>query len=168
MKYQGYKRASIRINSSTKTFDGKLTVGENFTVSLDNRKGGYGNDSEQNAVSGAYKHNPLLPNYDIAGNFAGSSGINLGNNYNPYASQSRNQDDRTRRARIFGNVFAELQIAEDFKFKTSFGADLGTSQTLDIGRPQPEYVDGNFINSSRSASSWGYEWVFTNTLSWSK
>ena len=168
LKYQGYKRASIRVNSSTKTLGGKLTVGENFTVSLDNRQGGFGNDSEQNAVSGAYKHHPLLPNYDIAGNFAGSRGLNLGNNYNPYASQSRNQDDRTRRSRIFGNVFAELAIADDFKFKTSFGADVGSSQTLDIGRPQPEYVEGNFINSSRSASSWGYEWVFTNTLSWDK
>ena len=45
---------------------------------------------EQNAVSGSYKHHPLLPNYDIAGNFAGSRGLNLGNNFNPYASQSRN------------------------------------------------------------------------------
>ena len=168
IKYQGYKRATIRLNSSTKTLGDRLEVGENFTLSLDNRFGGYGNDNEQNAVSGAYKHHPLLPNYDIAGNFAGSRGLNLGNNYNPYASQFRNQDDRTRRSRAFGNVYAQLTIAEDFKFKSSFGVNLTTNQVKDIGRPQPEYVEGNFINSQRSATSWDYEWTWTNTLSWAK
>ena len=168
VKYQGYDRVSIRVNSSTKTLGDALEIGENFTVSLDNRKGGYGNDGEQNAVSGSYKHHPLLPNYDIAGNFAGSRGLNLGNNFNPYATQSRNQDDRVRRARIFGNAYVQLTIAEDFKLKSSFGADISTRRFLDIGRPQPEYVEGNFINSSRSGQSWGYEWVFTNTLSWAK
>jgi len=168
IKYQGYKRATIRLNSSTKTLGDRLEVGENFTLSLDNRFGGFGNDDEQNAVSGAYKHHPLLPNYDIAGNFAGSRGLNLGNNYNPYASQSRNQDDRTRRSRAFGNVYAQLTIAEDFKFKSSFGINLTTNQVKDIGRPQPEYVEGNFINSQRSATSWDYEWTWTNTLSWAK
>jgi TonB-linked SusC/RagA family outer membrane protein len=111
IKYQGYERATLRVNSSTKTFGGKLEVGENLSLNLDNRKGGYGNDGEQNAVSGSYKHHPLLPNYDIAGNFAGSRGLNLGNNFNPYASQSRNQDDRVRRARMFGNAYAQLTIA---------------------------------------------------------
>ena len=168
VKYQGYKRATIRLNSSTKTLGDRLEIGENFTLSLDNRFGGYGNDGEQNAVSGAYKHHPLLPNYDIAGNFAGSRGLNLGNNYNPYASQFRNQDDRTRRSRVFGNIYTQLTIADDFKFKSSFGVNLTTNQIKDIGRPQPEYVEGNFINSQRSATSWDYEWTWTNTLSWAK
>jgi len=168
VKYQGYKRATIRLNSSTKTLGDRLEIGENFTLSLDNRFGGYGNDGEQNAVSGAYKHHPLLPNYDIAGNFAGSRGLNLGNNYNPYASQFRNQDDRTRRSRAFGNIYTQLTIADDFKFKSSFGVNLTTNQIKDIGRPQPEYVEGNFINSQRSATSWDYEWTWTNTLSWAK
>ena len=168
VKYQGYKRATIRLNSSTKTLGDRLEIGENFTLSLDNRFGGFGNDGEQNAVSGAYKHHPLLPNYDIAGNFAGSRGLNLGNNYNPYASQFRNQDDRTRRSRVFGNIYTQLTIADDFKFKSSFGVNLTTNQIKDINRPQPEYVEGNFINSQRSATSWDYEWTWTNTLSWAK
>ena len=168
VKYQGYKRATIRINSSTKTLGDRLEIGENFTLSLDNRFGGYGNDGEQNAISGGYKHHPLLPNYDIAGNFAGSRGLNLGNNYNPYASQFRNQDDRTRRSRAFGNIYTQLTIADDFKFKSSFGVNLTTNQRKDINRPQPEYVEGNFINNQTSSTSWDYEWTWTNTLSWAK
>jgi TonB-dependent starch-binding outer membrane protein SusC len=168
VKYQGYKRATIRLNSSTKTLGDRLEIGENFTLSLDNRFGGYGNDGEQNAISGGYKHHPLLPNYDIAGNFAGSRGLNLGNNFNPYASQFRNQDDRTRRSRAFGNIYTQLTIADDFKFKSSFGVNLTTNQRKDINRPQPEYVEGNFINNQTSSTSWDYEWTWTNTLSWAK
>ena len=168
VKYQAYKRATIRLNSSTKTLGDRLEIGENFTLSLDNRFGGYGNDGEQNAISGGYKHHPLLPNYDIAGNFAGSRGLNLGNNYNPYASQFRNQDDRTRRSRVFGNIYTQLTIADDFKFKSSFGVNLTTNQRKDINRPQPEYVEGNFINNQTSSTSWDYEWTWTNTLSWAK
>ena len=168
VKYQSYKRATIRLNSSTKTLGDRLEIGENFTLSLDNRFGGYGNDGEQNAISGGYKHHPLLPNYDIAGNFAGSRGLNLGNNYNPYASQFRNQDDRTRRSRVFGNIYTQLTIADDFKFKSSFGVNLTTNQRKDINRPQPEYVEGNFINNQTSSTSWDYEWTWTNTLSWAK
>ena len=168
VKYQGYKRATIRLNSSTKTLGDRLEIGENFTLSLDNRFGGYGNDGEQNAISGGYKHHPLLPNYDIAGNFAGSRGLNLGNNYNPYASQFRNQDDRTRRSRAFGNIYTQLTVADDFKFKSSFGVNLTTNQRKDINRPQPEYVEGNFINGQTSSTGWDYEWTWTNTLSWAK
>jgi TonB-dependent starch-binding outer membrane protein SusC len=168
VKYQSYKRATIRLNSSTKTLGDRLEIGENFTLSLDNRFGGYGNDGEQNAISGGYKHHPLLPNYDIAGNFAGSRGLNLGNNFNPYASQFRNQDDRTRRSRAFGNIYTQLTIADDFKFKSSFGVNLTTNQRKDINRPQPEYVEGNFINNQTSSTSWDYEWTWTNTLSWAK
>ena len=168
VKYQGYKRATIRLNSSTKTLGDRLEIGENFTLSLDNRFGGYGNDSEQNAISGGYKHHPLLPNYDIAGNFAGSRGLNLGNNFNPYARQFRDQDDRTRRSRAFGNIYTQLTVADDFKFKSSFGVNLSTNQRKDIGRPQPEYVEGNFINGQTSSTGWDYEWTWTNTLSWAK
>ena len=97
VRFVGYERVTIRANSSTKVLNDRLTIGENFTLSMDNRKGGFGNNSEQNAVSAAYKHHPLLPVYDIAGNFAGSRGLNLGNNNAPFARLSRNQDDRSKR-----------------------------------------------------------------------
>jgi len=168
LKHQGYERVSIRLNSSTKTFGGKLEIGENFTVTLDNRKGGYGNDSEQNAISGAYKHHPLLPVYDISGFFAGSRGLNLGNNFNPYAILSRNQDDRVKRFRIFGNAYMKTRLFDLLDFQSSFGISMGGIRTLDISRPQPEYVEGNFINGSTSRFRESYQWTFTNTVSYSE
>ena len=168
INFVSFDRMSLRLNTSFDALDDKLQVGENFTITLGNRKGGFGNNSEQNAVSGSYKHHPLLPVYDVAGNFAGSRGLNLGNNYSPYATIYRNQDDRTFSIRMVGNAYASYEIIPDLTVKTSFGIDLATDRRRDIGRPQPEYVEGNFINSSSQRSSYNYQWVFTNTVNWAK
>lgn len=167
-RFVSYDRISLRANTEFSAINNKLKIGENFTVALGNRKGGFGNNSEQNAVSGSYKHHPLLPVYDIAGNFAGSRGANLGNNFNPFATLSRNQDDRTWNMRAFGNVYADLEIANGLSVRTSFGVDLNTSRRRDIGRPQPEYVEGNFINSSSASNNYNYQWVWSNTLNYNK
>jgi TonB-linked SusC/RagA family outer membrane protein len=168
VKYIGYERFSLRANTEFKALNSKLTIGENLSVTFDNRKGGFGNQQEQNAVSGAYKHHPLLPVYDIAGNFAGSRGANLGNNFNPYAVLSREQDNRTYRLRVFGNAYASYDFSDNLQFKTSLGIDGNTSRGRYLGRPQPEYVEGNFINSTTARSDYQYQWVWSNVLSYNK
>ena len=168
VEFVGYNRMSIRANTSFSAINNRLRVGENFTVSFGNRKGGYSNNNEQNSVSGSYKHHPLLPIFDVAGNFAGSRGANLGNNFAPFAALSRDQDDRNQNIRAFGNIFAEFDILDNLSFKTSFGIDLNTNRFRDIGRPQPEYVEGNFINSLNQGSSYQYDWVWYNTINYSK
>ena len=165
-RFVGYERMSVRANTQFAAINDRVRIGENFTLSFGNRKGGFSNNNEQNAVSGSYKHHPLLPVYDIAGNFAGSRGANLGNNFNPYAILARDQDDRNYNLRAFGNIYAEVDVINDLTFKTSFGVDANTSRTRNIGRPQPEYVEGNFINSLNVGERYEYEWVWTNTLSY--
>jgi TonB-linked SusC/RagA family outer membrane protein len=143
VKFIGYDRYTLRTNTEFSALKKRLRVGENFTVSIDNRKGGYNNNEEQNAVSGSYKHHPLLPIYDIAGNFAGSRGANLGNNSNPYATLYRQKDDRLYRMRGFGNVFMEFDILPNLTAKTSFGVDITTENKKELGRANPEYVEGS-------------------------
>lgn len=168
VKFIGYDRFTIRANTEFSALNKKLKIGENFSISFDNRKGGFDNNDEQNAVAGSYKHHPLLPIYDIAGNFAGSRGANLGNNSNPYATLSRQQDNRTLRLRIFGNAYTSYDIIPNLTVKTSLGID-GTSQRgRYLGRSNPEYVEGSFVNSSTATDEYSYQWVWTNTLSYSK
>jgi len=168
VKFVEYNRVSLRANTEFKAINNKLTIGENFTVSLENRKGVNNLDEEQGPIAGSYKHHPLLPVRDIVGNFAGSRGANLGNNFNPFAALSRNQDDRRYDLRLLGNVYAAYQLAENLEIRTSFGVDATTQRIRDIGRPQPEYVEGNFINSSSARSRYAYAWTWTNGISWNK
>lgn len=165
-RFVGYERMSLRANTQFSAINDRVRIGENFTLSFGNRKGGFSNNEEQNAVSGSYKHHPLLPIYDVAGNFAGSRGQNLGNNFNPYAILFRDRDDRNRNLRAFGNVYAEVDVVSDLTFRSSFGVDANVNRIRNIGRPQPEYVEGNFINSLNIGESYEYEWVWTNTLSY--
>lgn len=167
-KFVGFNRTSIRANTEFRALDNKLAVGENLTVSLGNRKGGFTNDEEQNTVSGSYKHHPLLPIYDIAGNFAGARGANLGNNFAPFAVLSRDQDDRDYRLKVFGNVFASYDITPNLELKTSFGVDLDTRRNINLRRPQPEYVEGNFINGSTSSHSYEYTWTWNTVMTYTK
>ena len=168
VKFIGYDRYTIRANTEFAGLNKKLRIGENLSVSFDNRKGGFGNNEEQNAVSGSYKHHPLLPIYDIAGNFAGSRGLNLGNNSNPYATLARQQDNRTMRLRIFGNVYGEYDIIPNLTVKSSLGIDGVSQRGRYIGRANPEYVEGSFNNGSTSADEYSYQWVWSNTLSYSR
>ncbi|WP_273567468.1 SusC/RagA family TonB-linked outer membrane protein [Maribacter halichondriae] len=168
IKFFEYNRVSLRANTEFKAINNRLTIGENFTASFDNRKGFVNNDDEQGPVQGSYKHHPLLPIYDIAGNFAGSRGANLGNNFNPFARLSRDQDDRNFRLRLLGNVYADYEIIPGLNIRSSFGLDGRVQRERDLGRPQPEYVEGNFINSSNAREQYEYQWTWTNTLSYNK
>jgi TonB-linked SusC/RagA family outer membrane protein len=168
VKFVGYNRVSLRANTEFKGINNKLTIGENFTASFENRKGVNNTDEEQGPIAGSYKHHPLLPVRDIAGNFAGSRGANLGNNFSPYAAVSRNQDDRRYDLRLLGNVYAAYQLADNLEIRTSFGVDATVQRVRNIGRPQPEYVEGNFINSSQARSQYAYAWTWTNGLTWNK
>ena len=167
-KFVGYNRTSIRANTEFRALNNKLTVGENLTVNFDNRKGGFGNDEEQNAVSGSYKHHPLLPIYDIAGNFAGSRGANLGNNFNPYATLFREQDNRTYRLRVFGNVFASYELSDNLEIKSSFGVDATGLRGRYLRRQNPEYVEGNFISGSTSTNQYEYQWQWNTVMTYTK
>lgn len=168
VKFIGYDRYTLRSNTEFSAINKKLRVGENFTVSLDNRKGGFTNNEEQNAVSGSYKHHPLLPIYDINGFFAGSRGANLGNNSNPYATLARQADNKKYRLRAFGNIYGEYDILPFLTLKTSLGIDVVGENSKSIGRANPEYIEGSFNNSSESSTSYDYQWVWQNTLSFSK
>lgn len=167
-KFSSYDRVSIRANTEFKALNNKLSIGENFTASFSNKKGDYGNDEEQNAVSAGYKHHPLLPIYDIAGNFAGSRGANLGNNYNPYATLKRDENDRVYGLRLLGNVYADYELIPNLKIRTSFGTDIRIQREKDLSLANPEYVEGSFINGSNAREEYEYQWTWTNTLSYSK
>ena len=163
----GYDRYSLRANTEFNVKK-RIRVGENLTVAYGSRKGGFNNNEEQNAVSGAYKHHPLLPIYDIAGNFAGSRGLNLGNNSNPVATLFRERDNRYNSLRVFGNVYAEVDLPAGFTARTSIGLDANGDRAKYLGRANPEYIEGNFNNSLTDQNRYNYQWVWTNTLSYSK
>ncbi|RYC68815.1 TonB-dependent receptor [Spirosoma sordidisoli] len=167
VRYIGYDRYSVRANTEF-NIKKRIRVGENLTVAYSSRKGGFNNNEEQNAVSGSYKHHPLLPVYDIAGNFAGSRGLNLGNNSNPVATLFREQDNRYNSLRVFGNAYAEVDLSSGLTARTTIGIDANGDRAKYLGRANPEYIEGSFNNSLTDQNRYAYQWVWTNTLNYSR
>jgi TonB-linked SusC/RagA family outer membrane protein len=127
------KRYQIRLNTSTSALNNHLRIGESGFVTYNENNGGY-NGSTQNEgdiISYTYREMPLIPTYDIAGNFGGGydgpNGEPLGNGSNPYASAFRQTPAEGVHAhfvRIEGNVFAEADITKYITARTSIGGLL--------------------------------------------
>ena len=123
--YTGYKRYSVRANTNF-IIKKNIRLGENLQLSyIDNR--GFSNQDEGNAISMAYRMQPIVPVYDIKGNYAGTRGSNLGNASNPFANLQRGKDNKDRRVGAIGSVYAEVDFLQNFTLKSVLGVDYNNS-----------------------------------------
>lgn len=181
LKYTGYKRYSVRAN--TEFTKNRLTFGENFTVSYDERVGvPNGNQNESNPISFAIRIQPIIPVFDITGGpvelggtntsnlngFAGSRGSNLGNAPNPLARQWREKDNIIKGTHIFGNVFAELGILKDLKFRTSLGVEFNNYNFSQYFNRDIEAAEPRNANSLTVSNNFDRAITWFNTLNYSK
>src|SRR5690606_10091008 len=67
-EFNRYQRGTVRVNTDFSV--GRLTVGENFSVALEESYGGLGNDDlgEGNIIGKNILSQPVIPLRDIAGN----------------------------------------------------------------------------------------------------
>jgi TonB-linked SusC/RagA family outer membrane protein len=181
LKYTGYKRYSVRANTEFKK--GAITFGENVTVSIDERVGiPAGNNSESNPIMFAIRIQPIIPVFDITGGpvalggtntsflngFAGPRGSNLGNAPNPLARQWRERDNPVTSTRIFGNVFAEVEIIKDLKARTSVGFEYNNFNQSAFFNRDIEAAEARNANSLTVSNNFDRAITWYNTLNYSK
>jgi TonB-linked SusC/RagA family outer membrane protein len=168
MKYTSYKRYSIRANTEfnvTKRF----RVGENFQFAYGERVGQpNGNNSESNPISFAYRIQPIIPVYDVAGYFAGTSGADLDNSRNPLAELWRNKDNKNIELRFFGSAYAEYDILPNLTFKTQYGVDYNTFNLRSFRANDIESSEQALVNTLRTTNSYDFSWTWYNTLNYTK
>ena len=165
--HNGFKRYTMRANTEF-TIKKKLRIGENLQVLYAKRQGTFGNQSEGNEVSMAYRMQPIVPVYDIKGNFAGTLGNNLGNARNPAAMLWRAQDNGYEDVRVFGNTFAEFDFFKDFTARTSFGIDATVGRGRYASAPDPESSEAGRFYNFYADFNYRYSWTWTNTLNYRK
>lgn len=159
----GFKRGSVRLNSEFKIGD-RIKVGEHLNVSFDRRSGG------QSWSNFALRMSPLVPVYDDEGEFGGnySNGTGLSNPNNPVAEATRQADDYNKTLRIFGDVYATLDIVDGLQFKTSIGGSLTGYNDRSFRKKIPESSEPLSLNTLREQDYDKSEWVWSNTLSFNK
>ena len=163
------KRYSIRSNTQF-NISKNIRVGENLAIVLANNMLSNTN-SEGSAIGQAFRQQPIIPVHDIMGNYGGSytvGGQLLGNSRNPVAIRERTKDNRNHENRIFGSVYAEIDILKDITFRTSFGGEIQNRYQRSFTFPEYENAENSSTNSYSESPSRYYNWTWTNTVSYSK
>ncbi len=161
-----YKRYSLRANTQF-TVRNRIRVGENFTVSYDDRAGITNND-ESNPIAFAVRSHPLIPVYDVAGNYAGAKGLNLGNARNGVAEIARAKDNGTKGVHLFGNVFGEVDLVKGLTFRTSFGVEYNLFNTSAYTIRDVESPEARNTNSLVVTNNYDNSWTWFNTLTYNR
>lgn len=159
------QRTTIRVNTNFNISD-NFTMGENISYSH-SESPQVNALSEGSAIGMSYRQQPIVPVYDIAGNFAGSAGQQLGQAVNPVAQQYRNRNNQALNNRLFGNLYAELDLADNkLLFRSSFGGEIGSWTSKSFTYPTYENAENNSVNAFNLDGSKTYNFTWSNTLTY--
>jgi TonB-linked SusC/RagA family outer membrane protein len=166
VNYTGFDRYSLRSNADTKITDW-LKIGESLGVSYTDRVGAINND-EYGPEAMVYRTPPIVPVYDIMGNFTGSKIMATGNFQNPVAILYRGKDNHIKDIQILGNIYAQINFTKDLSFKSLLGVNSDNSKSLNRTLLNPEYVQANSVSSLSQNNSGIFQYNWSNTLNYQK
>ncbi|HVY74793.1 MAG TPA: SusC/RagA family TonB-linked outer membrane protein [Puia sp.] len=161
------KRYSVRVNSTFSLANDHIRVGENiFGVYKTNP--GYFNApgvNSTNSINAAYQLPNIIPVHDIAGNYAGSISLGLGNAWNPVAIQERQADNINQNYQVNGNMFADIDFLRHFTAHTSFGGTVSNTYRNGFATTPYENAENNHAaNLYLETYGLNTSTIWTNTL----
>ncbi len=162
-----FKRYNFRMNSDAK-FNDWFKAGQSLQAIFIDQFGNLDDNGEGIPISNAYRAQPIIPVYDIMGNFAGSRAPEMGNAANPVADLYRARNNNGKWARVMGNVYAEIYFMKDFTLKSLFGYNWGQWNYKGYVLPNYEHSEPNKVNGLNANSNYDLLWNWTNTLNYSK
>ena len=162
------QRGGARVNTSFKV--GRATIGENIAVSRQRNYGGLDDDADREGsiVGKNIFQQPVVPIYDIAGNFASGKAVGLSNLTNPLKIASAGQHNISTNDRIFGSVFANLDAGRALTMSTRFGFNLGQGAFRGFSPTTFENSEVNDITAINENYNLSTEWTWSNTLNYSR
>ena len=158
------KKYSLRVNSQY-NFTKNIRVGENLAYTVITNPE-VGRNNPDGVIAMAFREQPIIPVYDIKGNYAGGNGPDLGDAANPVAIQQRTATNRAYYYRLLGNVFAEADILKHLTLRTSFGGEINSSTYHSFQYPTYENAENSQLNAYYTGSTSYSNYTFTNTLTY--
>lgn len=167
--YNQFQRGTLRVNTAFNV-SSRLTIGENLAISREQSFGGLddGGLGEDNIVGKNILMQPVVPIYDIAGNFASGKSVGLGNNTNPLKYAWARQFDRNTNDRALGNVYAALNVVPAVSFRSRFSFNLGQGAFKGFNPTTFENSEPGTVNSINENNSRSTSWTFTNTMTYTR
>ena len=168
MPYTNYTRYTVRANTEF-TLKERIRIGENMQIGYNEFKGlNSGGGGGESLVLNSVRLMPFIPVHDIKGGWAGTAGSGAGTASNTPAELYRGKDNVNSAIRLFGNVFAEVDILKGLTARTSFGLDYETRYGQNYGFRTYERAENIGSNSYTEQNDWNLNWTWTNTLTYQR
>jgi len=160
VKNSNFERLSARLNTSYKLFNNKLEIGENLSL----------NKTEELQIPGvldlALKASPIIPVRTVDGLGWGGPVGGMNDRQNPVRLLDANKYNGYQYHRLFGNVFANLELAKNLNFKTNYGLDYANFYKRSL---QFSYQSGYLKNDQNAVNIENFrstKFTWTNTLNY--
>ena len=166
--YNRLQRGSVRVNTSFTM--GRLNVGEHIAVSRERGYGGLDDSAlgEDNIIGKNMLQQPVVPIYDVEGNFASGKAPGLGNMTNPLKVAYFGKDNVTTNDRVFGNAFAVLDAGRGIALKTQFGLDVARGSFRGYSPITPENSEPTTVDGITERDGRATDWTWSNTLTYAR
>ena len=164
-KYTDFKRGNVRVNTSFNR--SKLNFGENIALSIDRHFGGIPDDPSTGAENGILGKDillqPIVPLYDVGGNFAGAKGVPAVNSSNPLQQAFDQKDNISKDNQVFGNIFAGYNFTPAATVVSRLGFDVRQNAFSGYTAPLPQNREATFSNAIDEFNYQQLDWTWTNT-----
>jgi TonB-linked SusC/RagA family outer membrane protein len=167
LKWTGYERFNLRSNITANPIEW-IEIGERIGVTYSKDYGHQTNNSESSIVSWAYRMPPIIPVYDVMGNYAGTRAEGTGNSQNPVFLLDSNKNDKTKRMNVSGNVYIDMEPIQGLSLKSLFGVNYTSRHYRNPDFVEKAHAERGKYASLEEEASFGLQWNWTNTLSYSK
>ena len=170
MRFTGFDRLNLRSNIKTDV-NKWLTIGHSIGASKTNQTGMLDNNGETSAVSFAYRNQPIIPVYDVGGNYASAGsapGAQLGNSRSPLESLAKERFNVRKRMNLTANVYANLNIIEGLQFRTLVGLNHNTYHYKYIDYVNKSHAERVMYDALTVTHNVSEQWNWTNTLEYKK
>lgn len=166
LKWTGNDRYNLRSNVTSNVTDW-LEIGEKIGVTYSENWGHNTNHSEESIISWTYRMQPIVPVYDVMGNFAGTRASGTGNAQNPIFLLFSNRNDIRRRMNITGNVYIDIDLLKNFSARTLFGVNYTSRFNRDVDYVEVAHSERGKYDSLTEDSNYRLQWNWTNTFEYS-
>lgn len=163
--HTNFKRFTFRMNSDAQ-FNKWFKAGQSLQVIYINQHGNLDDNGEGTPISQAYRSQPIIPVYDIMGNFAGSRAPEMGNSGNPVAMLYRARNNLGKWTRGIGNFYVEFIPLKGLSIRSLLGYNYGQWNSKYYTIPNYEHSEPNKVNGMSFSTNNSLQWNWTNTASY--
>jgi TonB-linked SusC/RagA family outer membrane protein len=155
------RKITARFNTDYSFFKGRLKIGENLSAT-------YIRDALVPATDilfAALVQQPVVPVHTVDGGWGGPA-PGMTDRQNPVRLIEDNRQNKSNFLRLFGNVYADIEIIPNLHFKSSYGIDYNGTYQRTLRKSYTSGFLSDPSNFSQTSQDYNGNWVWQNTLTY--